>query len=92
MLEIVKTSTTPKENIIKMRDMKPLQVGEIISTPGKYDNNVGELVMRTADEDKHEVMGLSNPQAGMCWTGGTCEVRVRLLNENESVIIRLFNK
>ena len=71
-------------NVIKMHDMKPLQVGELLG-------GIGHIVMRTASNTKFEVMDLTTPGVYQCWTGEP-NLDVRLLSENEYVAIKVFNK
>lgn len=69
MSKILVTITQPltKQTIVKMRDMRPLQIGRIVrSTVRSY---IGEIVMRTASTDKFEVMSLSNLKEDVCWLG-----------------------
>ncbi len=52
-----------------MSKMEPLEVGIT------KDN---EIVMRTASVDQFEVMNLSNPGAGRCWTGTSSRLVAKL--------------
>lgn len=88
MLKITKSKGNTNPNIIQMCNMKPLQVGRIVE---KYDKNYGNLVMRTASRDNFEIMDLSCPGEGECWT--TLEhISVELLPPGEAVEISIFNK
>lgn len=82
MIEIVKIEGSPEEKTIYMREMKPLQIGK---------TDFGHIVMRTASVDKFEVMDLTEPIQENCWTGNP-GVRVRLLNKNESVTLKISNE
>jgi hypothetical protein len=75
-----------KSNIIRMDEMKPLQVGVVHSSQYK-----GIYVLRTASVDKFEVMNLSDPQADECWLDSTNQM-VRLLDADESLTIELRNE
>ncbi|MDB4461435.1 hypothetical protein N9043_00645 [bacterium] len=81
-----------EDNVINMGDMKPLQVGIIV---GNYHGYFGHYVMRTAAISSFEVMNLSNPREGGCWSSNTpdssCDIKVRLLGEGESITIKLSN-
>ena len=83
MLRIVNNEVKPKDRIINMADMKPLQVGVIVDT--------GQYVMRTAHCDKFEVMRLFEPGIDCCWNE-YCRLKVRLLNKGEKITIELFNE
>lgn len=82
MIKIIEQEPSKHENIIEMRDMEPLQVGEVC------DN--GEIVMRTASNSVFEVISLSNPGLNSCWSCRNNR-KVRLFNPGESVTIRVSN-
>jgi polynucleotide 5'-kinase involved in rRNA processing len=50
---------------IQMGKMKPLQAG-IIQSDGHYK---GVIIMRTASNERFEVMQLTDAGEGKCWTG-----------------------
>lgn len=56
----------PKKHVVMMYEMKPLAVG-IIQDPSMRETD-GGFVMRTASTDSPEVISLSSPGEGMCWT------------------------
>ena len=61
----IEVEKLPKRKVVLMRDMKPLQIG-IVVTDGMYKERV---VMRTADVEKFEVIDLTDPGVNCCWTG-----------------------
>lgn len=69
-----------------LRSMKPLQIATFIG--GAYN---GEIIMRTASEDTFEVMSISKPSIGRCWSSLAGQ-RVRLLRKGESVTVKIFNE
>jgi len=80
--------STPEVNkIIPMRDMKPLEVGVIYDVNSSHN---GHYVMRTESVLHHEVMNLTNPVGGNCWSKEN-ELKVRLLGPGESITIKLSN-
>ena len=85
MLKVIENYTN-SNYIIKMKDMKPLQVGRLVD--GMFEDS-GHIVMRTANLHTFEVMDLSNP--GDYWAGCP-NLDVRLLGSNEYVTIKLFNE
>ena len=87
MLQIVDNQEVKQENIIRMCDMQPLQIGQIVNE-GFYNNH---YVMRTASAHNVEVMDLTRPVKDGCWTSPILSIQVRLLNPNESITIKLFN-
>lgn len=87
MLEIIKEENKTPETIIKMKDMKPLQVGIIINSIKFKDH----YVMRTASINQYEIMDLTAPKEQGCWTKEHNQT-IRLLNPGEGITIKLFNK
>ena len=88
MLEIVEDiSKKTEERIVLMGEMKPLQVGRIISK----DNTDGHYVCRTSSIGTFEVMDLTIPCPNGCWSIGESR-KVKLLPPGESIYLRLFNK
>ena len=69
--------------VVKMKDMKPLQGGIIVSDGYTYK---GHYVMRTQSNDVFEVMDLSDPQPGYCFTGEP-DLMVRILESPITVEI-----
>jgi len=85
-LRIVKTEMKEEDQIIRMCDMKPLQVGIVV------DNSyTGTIVMRTTDINRFEVMDLTKPGPDCCWTDIECDHKVKLLPPGETITIELFN-
>ena len=80
-----KVTEAPKDTRrgITMADMKPLDIGVIVSGDDEY---MGQIVMRTASTARFEVMRLSNPKPNRCWTYGAT-VRVRLLCPGDEVTL-----
>lgn len=77
----------PKPRVVKMSDMKPLQIGRIVGS--SWD---GYLVWRTASEIRSEVVNLSNYRLGSGWTGSPLpDFEVRLLAPGEEVTLVLSN-
>jgi len=83
MIKIIKPMEDTK--IIKMCDMEPLQVGQIVENG--YSN---EYVMRTQNIDVFEVMNLSNSEPDGCWEEDV-GIKVRLLEQDEKITIELSN-
>lgn len=73
--------------VVKMKDMKPCQVGRIIDN-SKYE---GHLVMRNADPNLIEVINITDAGPGKCWVGNHLENFVRLLQPNEVVTVEFYN-
>jgi len=71
-----------------MGEMEPLQVGIIVGNNKEYS---GDYVMRTAAKDKFEVISLTNAGPNCCWTSPICPLPVRLLGENETLLVELSN-
>jgi hypothetical protein len=72
-------------SLIEMRDMKPCQIG--IIEDSEYGDS-DEIVMRTAETNKFEVMSLSNPNEDNCWTGNPT-IKVRLLPPGTKIMIEV---
>lgn len=89
MIEIIKKSQEKIENIIRMRDMRPLQIAEVVD---RNTDSFGHIVMRTASLVQFEVMSLTSPGEDECWSYSDVSLKVRLLNEDEYVDIRISNK
>ena len=89
MIEIAETKTKEIPTV-KMRNMKPMQVGVVVTDDCKQ-GYIGRYVMRTASTEKFEVMDLSKPGQNKCWTGNP-NLEVRLLEEGESITLTLRNK
>ena len=81
MIEIVKDNV--EKNIIKMRDMKPLQIGRLIVG--------GHIVMRTASTRKFEVMDLTVPGLDSCWTNDDTDNNVELFAPDTTIILKINN-
>jgi len=82
MLEIIDNVKVNEPVVIPMGEMKPLEVGRLIS---------GKVVMRTSNSDVFEVMDLSDPFEDNCWNHKDCSLKVTLLAEGESINVKLFN-
>ncbi len=54
--------------LISMADMWPLQIGRVIKAKYLYAPYIGCIVMRTASEEKFEIMNLSDPGPTKCWS------------------------
>ena len=87
MIKIIREAKEENERFTTIGKMNPLQVGVIVSSP----SNKGKYVMRTASIHKFEVLNLSHPREGGCWINEDSTVKVRLLNADESITIKLFN-
>lgn len=71
-------------NTIPMNEMKPCQIGIIISS---YDNKYNStLVMRTASTNNFEIMDLTHPGTDSCWSKGV-SLRVQLLQKGDSITL-----
>lgn len=79
MIEGVKLSEA--SDAINMNDMKPYDIGTVVSA-GDYN---GQIVMRTARGGNSEVMNISNPGADKCWNNST--LMVELLKSGTKVIM-----
>lgn len=62
-----------QENIVEMKDMKPLQWGVIVSMK-KY---IGHIVMRTADSCNVEIINLTTFKENSCWAGAS-SIKVKI--------------
>lgn len=74
---------------INMGDMQPYDIGVIVKAQNS-EHRLGRIVMRTASENSFEVMDLSKPQFGGCWTSD-CDLsyRVRLFPPGHQVILEV---
>ena len=89
MIKIMnKEAVIVDEKIVYMREMKPLQVGEIVDDDAPFDRS-GHIVMRTMGSDI-EVMDLTQGREGDCWTG-SCTIKVRLLRPDEVITLEVRN-
>jgi hypothetical protein len=87
MIEILQQpKTTPT---ILMSEMEPLEIGVIVSSENTFGNYEGHYVMRTASESHFEVMDLTKGEVGGCWTIPSMSIEVRLLEQGESITIKL---
>jgi hypothetical protein len=75
-----------EDTIIPMRDLMPLQAGVIFSD---IHYAAGSLVIRTASEEKFEVISLSNPKPGSCWQNPNIHDKVRLLRPGETYTLEI---
>lgn len=64
-----------------MSMMEPLEVGVIVDDSSSSN---GHIVMRTASLRYFEVMDLSDPRIGGCWTVG-CDIPVRIVKARITV-------
>lgn len=80
MLKVKRTGGT--QQLINVEDMECLQIG--IVQEGKYHNNI---VMRNQSPDKFELINLSNPIPGYCWSDTPPPFKVRLLSKNEPLTL-----
>lgn len=86
---MIKIVAGPRQQLIRMHEMRPLQVGMVECT--------GEVVMRTASTSKIEVMSISQPCKDRCWTFPRDvreyeSLQVRLLGPGEKVVLELSNE
>jgi hypothetical protein len=83
MIKSARLENVKDENLIQMKDMKPLQVGVMV--------NNGHIVMRTAGLDHFEVMNLSYPNEDACWVGNPNHYThpVRLLPSGTKISIEV---
>ena len=58
-------SKKPRNPLITMAEMKPLQVARIKS--GCLSKDEGTIIMRTASLDSFEIMDMTNPGADQYW-------------------------
>ena len=70
--------------IIPMNMMKPLDIGRLIDDP--YE---GHIVMRTASDQCPEVMDLTDPHSGSCWSGVLPNTKVKLLPSGTRIILEV---
>jgi len=89
---MIKISDTIKNSrkIVKMRDMKPLQIGMINSHKINKDGYFGRIVMRCPSKNDFQVMDLSFPREGQCWTNPN-DLMVELFNSGEIITIEISN-
>jgi len=80
--------TKEEPKVIRMRDMKPLQVGRITDSTSSYN---GCVVMRTADKRNFEVINLSSMEPSDCWVD-VCDIGVVLLKKGETLELVLCNE
>ena len=92
MIAIIPTPNTPDvKRSIRMRDMKPLQVGRV------YDPGTGlhmTLVLKTAStgHGPHEFIDLTEPSSCAWFIDADCERRVIPLPPGEHVTLTVFNE
>ena len=84
MIKIIKEQT---KDTIKMRDMKPFDIG-IVQGSVIYS---GHTVMRTASQDTFEVMDLTDPGKSHCFDAKVDRL-VKLLPPDECVTVEFFNE
>jgi len=80
------------DDSISMSDMKPGQIGIIVSIPHtkiSLEKYVGHLVMRSLSIDNYEVMDLTKFTPDACWTGKPSRdmIRVRLCRKPVRLVI-----
>lgn len=87
-IKIIKKGTVDT-SIIKMSEMKILQIGVIIPDDDKFNYNycVGDIVMRTQSLSEFEVMNLSRPGPENCWSCPNVRIKVKLLPEARIEVI-----
>jgi len=72
----------------KMSEMQPGEIARIVDPNWGY---AGTLVMRTLSTGKFEVMNLSKPKAGECWTNKEdAPLKVAPLRPGERVILEVI--
>lgn len=87
MVEILSVSNLDTKIVKTITEMKPLEVGRIISKNSYKD----AIVMRTASSEKFEVMNLSEPGLDACWITDS-DYEVELLPEKHQVSLAIFNE
>jgi hypothetical protein len=75
----------PKTIIVPLSEMKPLQIGRIVSGPA----DTGNYVMRTCDDAKFEVMDITKCSKNACWDTPVSSIRVELLPPGSKVIFEV---
>lgn len=83
MIKIIDISADD-ELLITMGEMKPLQIAIV---KDKQSSGNGEIVMRTADKDRFEVMSLSKPGVNQCWTSSGSKTLVELIRGTVTLTI-----
>lgn len=73
-MEVKIVNSNEDKNVKFLSDMKPWEVGEIVSV-----HNHGDIVMRTASVDRFEVMNLSKAAVDCCWTSRSSTLKVRII-------------
>ncbi len=88
MIKEAKVSQDIKPEVIKMRDMKPMDVGVVVQKGSSYRDHI---VMRTQSEDSFEVMDLTDPEEGNGWTGNKESLRdeVQLFPKGTEIVITI---
>ena len=81
-----KVTADNKTKVLKMCDLEPCQLAVIVDDASLSWN--GCLVMRTACPDKFEVMNLSHPKKGNCWSK-RCVLKVNLLPKGTKVTLEV---
>ncbi len=88
MIKIIeKVENKKQETVIQMRDMEPLQVGQVVEEGEYYEH----YVIRTAGISTFEIMDLTAPDGGACW-GRNVPLKVRLLRPDEIVTLEIRNE
>lgn len=87
MIKIISQETENEKRIVEMKDMKPLQIGQIIDNNGYK----GEIVMRTASYGKFEVIRLTDSGEDHCWTFRECGIKVELFPPEKKIILEISN-
>jgi hypothetical protein len=79
---MIKVLSDKDENVVEMRNMKPMQIGKILPT----EPYAGDIVMRTQSTDTFEVMNLTNYADNTCWTHKPT-IKVRLYTKPKTIIV-----
>lgn len=76
-----------ESRVVKMSEMKPLQVGRVIDE----GFTMGHIVWRTASTGKFEVVDLSRYGQDSCWTKDNPGLKFRLFPPDEWITVILSN-
>lgn len=87
MLKIINEKDSAHSKLIRMDDLKPLEVA--IIKDDNYPEYAGKIVMRTASLLHFEVINLTNPRIDGCWSKPATLLVEKL---TEPIIIKLWNE
>ena len=86
----ITTSARTGKNVKRMLDMEPLEIGTIVKT-NRDSTQAGHVVMRTSSTRHFEVMDLTDPKVGGCWTNEPSKM-VELLPVGEAIMLEVSNE